>query len=142
MKFKVGDSFEVIDNGQIGQICDILTKVELDIITGTPIVTHEYQVRWCGRTDYCQYRVEDCDPIWREKPNAMGAMPPRATVPQPYWIQMMKNSIAEIKGDTSWESKKTDHSANDNCSLNHDWKVYDSGFTRFEYCSRCNKENR
>lgn len=24
----------------------------------------------------------------------------------------------------------------------HDWKVYDSGFTRFEYCSICNKEQK
>ncbi|MEZ0209212.1 MAG: hypothetical protein ACAH17_03505 [Candidatus Paceibacterota bacterium] len=22
----------------------------------------------------------------------------------------------------------------------HDWKIYDSGFTRFEYCSKCNLE--
>jgi hypothetical protein len=26
------------------------------------------------------------------------------------------------------------------CSSGCDWKVYDSGFSRFEYCARCNKE--
>lgn len=26
------------------------------------------------------------------------------------------------------------------CGYYHDWIWYDSGFTRFQYCSKCNKE--
>lgn len=26
------------------------------------------------------------------------------------------------------------------CAGGCNWKIYDSGFTRFEYCTRCNKE--
>jgi hypothetical protein len=41
----------------------------------------------------------------------------------------------------TWDgSVSQDESEAGSCA--HDWKIYDSGFTRLEYCSKCNEERK
>jgi hypothetical protein len=54
-----------------------------------------------------------------------------------------QNTVNELH-DAWWNVASqmgTSSAGDDNpCSNGCDWKIYDSGFRRFEYCSRCNSE--
>ena len=72
----------------------------------------EYIVRWDHLPFDHTYSPDECDPIWERIHPYIQFDFDNGKVPE----QIM----CDIHG--------------------HDWKVYDSGFTRFEYCSRCEKE--
>ena len=129
MKFKAGDNIIVIENDVKGTI----TGVTYNSINQCD----EYVVKWETLPYEQTFPVDECDPIWERAP-----LPPNPLLP---WIP----DFSAYRGLADWKMPALNYipititigdKITVQCNGHHTWKVYDSGFRRFEYCQHCNEE--
>lgn len=124
MKFKVGDFIRVIRDSGAGTVGRIKGTSWNSIHQ-----EEEYVMKWDHDPREYTYKPSDVDHLWE-----LDNTPLRAT------MDYMLAEDSKIKLKTP---NKTEFTNEMFCDVyNHDWKVYDSGFSRFEYCAKCNEERK
>jgi hypothetical protein len=112
MYFKKGDTIENIHSGDQGLIMDVTSHNYADIT---------YSVLWDNSMKPLDYQHKNIHGHWRlALPAGIGCN----------GISPIELSFAYGQyGDTNMVP-----------SCQHDWKTYDSGWSRYDYCQKCNIE--
>ncbi len=127
-KFKETDIIQVESQQDPGTFnIGIIESVDTHIVQGF-IPDVSYRVRWVQTGLYDTYRAAEVDHLWTHS-SINNSIQQAATA----LFHQHKSLMGSPWLDTSHnlpepEEKKV---------CNHNWKVYDSGFSYYEYCEHC-----
>lgn len=91
-----------------------------------------------GLATYSEYLEAWSELSKAHKANQMLPGKINVTIPQGWTPNVGYYDTSDVWNGGIWNN--TSNPGTQSCV--HDWKIYDSGFTRLEYCSKCNEERK